>query len=161
MAHLKKGKNKTLGERRKKRAPETAAQRAVFLDVLSETAIVVYACKQAGLSRRTAYNWRDADPEFAKEWEYAAELGTDALEDEAIRRATVGVLKPVYQGGKKVGSVRELSDNLLMFILKARNPEKFKDRAQVDHKIPLIKQFMEAVSGKSRGLPGKRARGGV
>lgn len=124
-----------------------------LLDALAETANVTWACQATGVPRRTAYDWRDADPAFAKGWEEAVELGTDALEDEAIRRAHQGVDKPVYQGGRKVGTVREYSDTLLIFMLKARRPEKFKERAQIDHKLPLIKQFLEAVSGKSRGLP--------
>ena len=127
-------------------------QRA-FLDALAESANVTWACKAAKIPRRTAYEWREADPKFAKAWEEAVDLGTDALEDEAIRRGHAGVDKPVYQGGEKVGVVREYSDTLLIFMLKARRPEKFKERAQIDHKIPLIKQFMETVCGKSRGLP--------
>ncbi|HXF65635.1 MAG TPA: hypothetical protein VNK67_02905 [Burkholderiales bacterium] len=138
-------------------ASRTVAQqkkdKAAFLEALAETANVTWACRAAGLPRRVAYEWREADRAFAKAWEEAVELGTDALEDEAIRRGHQGVDKPVYQGGRKVGTVREYSDTLLIFMLKARRPEKFKDRAEIDHKIPLIKQFMEAVSGKSRGLP--------
>lgn len=56
------------------------------------------------------------------------DLGTDALEDEAVRRAHEGVLKPVFQQGKEVGHVREYSDALMVTMLKARRPEKFKDR---------------------------------
>jgi hypothetical protein len=42
-----------------------------------------------------------------------------------------GTLKPVYQGGKKVGAVREYSDTLLMFLLNGGRPEKYKHR--IDH----------------------------
>ena len=64
-----------------------AAQREQFLAALSETASVTRACEITGLPRRTVYNWRATDPEFAQAWEVALDLGTDALEDEAIRRA--------------------------------------------------------------------------
>ena len=131
----------------------TAKKRALFLEVLTETANVVYACKQARLSRRTVYNWRNTEAEFLKAWDEAVELGIDALEDEALRRGQQGFDKPVFHQGKQCGKVREYSDTLLIFMLKARRPEKFKERSQIDHKIPIIKQFMEAVSGKSRGLP--------
>jgi hypothetical protein len=135
-------------------------EKRALLDALAETANVTWACKAAKIPRRTAYEWRDADPVFSKGWEEAVELGTDALEDEAIRRGHAGVDKPVYQGGKQVGKLREYSDTLLIFMLKARRPDKFKERAQIDHKVDLIKQFMEAVSGKSRGLPRPYRPGG-
>jgi hypothetical protein len=38
-----------------------------------------------------------------------------------------GVDKPVYQGGVLVGYVREYSDQLLVTLLKAHRPEKFRD----------------------------------
>lgn len=80
-----------------------------------------------GISRQTAYDWRAADPKFAEAWEVAVELGTDSLEDEAIRRARVGTDKPVYQGGELVGHVREFSDTLMIFMLKARRPGKYRE----------------------------------
>jgi hypothetical protein len=56
------------------------------------------------------------------------EHGTDALEDEAVRRAVEGVIKPVFHQGKRVGTLRVFSDPLLMFLLRARRPDKFADR---------------------------------
>ena len=61
-------------------------------------------------------------------WDHLIEAGTEVLEDEALRRARDGTDKPIYQGGKKVGSVREYSDTLLIFLLKARNPAKYRER---------------------------------
>ena len=113
-----------------------AAQRAAFLQALSETASITKACEISKLPRRTVYNWREADPHFAEAWDEALELGTDALEDEAIRRALHGTDKPVYQGGKRVGAVREFSDTLLIFMLKAKRPEKYKERVATEHSGP-------------------------
>lgn len=103
-----------------------------FLAILSECASVIESCRQTPLNRATVYRWRHADPEFRKAWDEAVELGTDALEDEAIRRAHKGVRKPVYQQGRRVGTVREFSDTLLIFMLKARRPSKYKDRGHVE-----------------------------
>ena len=48
------------------------------------------------------------------------------------RRAVKGVKKPVgWYKGVAGGHVREFSDNLLMFQLKAMRPEKFRDRVDV------------------------------
>src|SRR4051794_22490885 len=91
------------------RTDRTAEKREKFLSLLGETANVVRSCEGANLPRRTAYDWRREDPEFADAWDGAVELGTNALEDEAIRRAHEGVLRPVYQGKELVGHVREFS----------------------------------------------------
>jgi hypothetical protein len=103
---------------------------AVFLETLSETAHVTKSAAAAGIPRRTVYNWRHDDEGFRRQWDEAVELGTDALVDEAVRRGKEGTLKPVYQQGMEVGSIREYSDTLLIFLLKARRPE-FRDTARV------------------------------
>lgn len=106
-----------------------------FLESLSENGNVTLACKRAGLPRATAYNWFNNDEEFATEWEKSVEMGVDALEDEAIRRGFEGYEEPVFYQGKKVADVRRYSDTLLIFMLKGRRPEKFKDSAH--------KEFLE------------------
>lgn len=115
------------------RSNRTAKKRDAFLLALEDSANVSKACKKAKLPRRTAYEWRDDDKEFRAEWDAALDRATDALEDEAIRRATEGTLKPVFYKGTKCGTIREYSDTLLMFMLKARRPEKFKDRVTTEH----------------------------
>lgn len=115
------------------RATRTPKKKAAFLEALAQTASVCRACQLARLGRRTVYDWRDADPDFAKAWDAALERGTDALEDEAVRRAFQGTLKPVYQQGLRVGTIREYSDTLLIFMLKARRPHRFRERHLLEH----------------------------
>lgn len=107
-------------------------KRAAFLRYLVETASITESCKKAKLNRATAYTWRDADPEFERQWDENLIKGCDVLEDEAVRRGRDGYLRPVYQGGKKVGTERRYSDTLLMFMLNGRRPEKFQ-RSRVEH----------------------------
>lgn len=118
---------------RTKRAPK---RDAAFLDALRDGRSVTAACIDAGIGRRTAYEWREQDEEFRHAWDDAVEEGTDRLEDEAHRRARDGVNKPIYQGGKRVGEIREYSDTLTIFLLKARRPDKFKDRVANEHSGP-------------------------
>lgn len=115
------------------RTIRTAKKREDFLTALAETANVTRSCKKAKITRSNLYLWRDADEDFEKEWDAALEKGTDYLEDEAVRRAAEGTLKPIFQGGKKVGTIREYSDTLLIFMLKARRPDKFKERSATEH----------------------------
>lgn len=103
----------------------------------------VAACKKAKISPNTVYGWREVDQETgytAKEFcrleLEARDFYKQTLEEEADRRGKNGVLRPVYQGGKRVGSIREFSDNLLMFRLKALDPEKYKDRVAAEHSGP-------------------------
>jgi Bacteriophage Sf6, terminase small subunit-like len=117
------------------RTKNTPEKRALFLGALTEGVSVTAACDRAVITRRTVYDWRDADPEFAKAWDEAIEAGTDRLEDEAVRRAYEGIDDPVFYQGVKCGVVRKYSDTLLIFMLKARRPEKFKDRVATDHTV--------------------------
>ncbi len=48
-----------------------------------------------------------------------------ALESEAVRRALSGVAVPVFHQGRECGSTVKHSDQLLMFLLKTLNPERF------------------------------------
>ena len=69
----------------------------------------------SGVGRATLYRWRDADPEFAAAWEESVDTGTEVLEKVAMKRAVDG------------------SDTLLIFLLKSRRPEIYRDRAQFEH----------------------------
>lgn len=111
----------------------TPKREAAFLDALRDGLSVTAACIDAGISRSTAYEWREADDEFRKRWDEAIEEGTDRLEDEAQRRARDGVTEPIYYKGSRVGEVQRYSDTLMIFLLKARRPDKFKDRVATDH----------------------------
>lgn len=116
------------------RTERTEEKRQRFLETLEANGgNITAACKTARYPRRTAYEAREADPVFAKAWDEAVERGIDALEDEALRRANDGTLKPVFYQGSKCGSVREYSDTLLIFMLKAKRPLKFRDNVAIEH----------------------------
>lgn len=116
--------------RSKRKNTKTPARTAVFLDALAGGLSVSSAAKAAGVPLRTMYGWREGDPAFAAEWAAAYTIGADNLEAEAQRRAVKGVEEPVFHSGKVVGSVMRYSDTLLIFMMKARDPERFCDRAR-------------------------------
>lgn len=77
----------------------TPEKLTAFCAALSETCNVGKACKAVGISRQTAYGWRDDDPDFAERWDWAMKVGVSGLEDEAHRRGFEGVREPlVHQG---------------------------------------------------------------
>ena len=88
----------------------TAQQKREALAAYVELGTVTAACRAAGIGRRTFYDLKASDPEFAAAADAAKKEVGDCLEQEAIRRA--------YNG----------SDVLLIFLLKGHKPEKFRER---------------------------------
>lgn len=86
-----------------------------FISTLTASGNIRAACKAAGVSRSTAYIHKDLYPEFGIRWGDALEDAIDTLELIARERAKVQ------------------SDTLLIFLLKAHRPEKYRDRASVEH----------------------------
>lgn len=86
------------------------------------------------------YELRSADEEFSAAWDQAVEDGVQYLEDEARRRATEGVkrVKRTYWKGELIDEHEETmySDTLLIFLLKAKRPEVYRERQSVEHSGP-------------------------
>jgi hypothetical protein len=110
---------------KKSRGPERAAERAKeklrFLELLAAGSSVIRAAAAVDVARRTLYEWRAKDPEFAQAWDEAWEQGTDFLEQIALDRAEKG------------------SDLLLIFLMKGRRPGRYRDnvRHEVDAKLTI------------------------
>jgi hypothetical protein len=68
------------------------------------------------------------DKDFAASIADALEEGTDRLEDEAFRRTRDGFDEPRFYEGQVCGYVLKYSYALIIFLLKARRPEKYRDR---------------------------------
>lgn len=104
----------------------------LFLCHLAECGNVSKAAQRAGISRTIAYRHRANNEQFRKAWEDALEQAADVLEAEAWRRAVDGIEEPVgwYQGHAG-GTVTRYSDTLLIFLLKAHRPDKFRERVDV------------------------------
>ena len=100
-----------------------------FLESFSATGNISASCRAVGIgSRNTVYKWQEDDDDFALAFREAEITSTELMEQEAHRRGVLGYEKPVYQGGAQVGTIREYSDTLLIFMLKARNPAKYREK---------------------------------
>lgn len=113
------------GSFKERRYAEVSRQAAV-LCALRLGFSISKACDEAGITRRSYYRWIENSSEFARLAKDAEEIGTDTLEDEALRRGRDGWLEPVYHKGFRVDSVRKFSDTLLIMMLNARRPGKFR-----------------------------------
>lgn len=126
-------RKKALKTRQSPRTSRTEREaREKFLAALAQGASISGAANSSGFPRSTAYDLRNEDEDFAKAWDEAVEAGTDALEDEAVRRAKDGVSKPVFYKGMACGEIQEYSDSLLMFTLRARRPEKYRENVKLE-----------------------------
>ena len=86
---------------------------AKFLAILSTTCNVTLAARGAGIARVTAYEHYRLLPDFKAAWDDAKEAAVEILEAEAWQRA------------------RKVSDTLIIFLLKAHKPTKYRERFEV------------------------------
>ena len=117
-----------------------------FLLNLAETADVSTAAERTGLHRSTLYKMRRTSRAFLRRWDEALHLGTERLQDKAMRHALQGVERPVWYAGQQVGTATQHDHRLLQFLLKAHRPEIY-DRARAAPAAPpfdLIKRMAAA-----------------
>src|SRR3990172_3483324 len=107
-----------------------------FLSSLARTGVVHTACQLAKVDRTTAYYHRNKHPEFAILWEEALEKACEVMEEEANRRAVAGYEEPLFYKGEQCGEIRKYSDLLLIFMLKANRPGKFRENVRLEHSGP-------------------------
>lgn len=105
-------------------------QKKDFLNAFRRLGNVSAAATESGVNRTNVYRWLDDDETFTVAFREAEVEAVDFMEREAWRRAVEGTRKPVYQGGELVGHVQEYSDTLMIFLLKARDPAKYREKHQ-------------------------------
>jgi hypothetical protein len=119
----------------------TKQKQKKFLETIRLTGNIRVAARETGIGRATHYQRWMKDPEYAAAFEEASEDATDAMIEEARRRAQDGWTEPViYQGEECYAKqwnpetrqfeltdtplvIRKYDSLLLMFLIKARRPE--------------------------------------
>lgn len=118
--------------------------RKKFLDFLEKGYSESRAAREAGHTLKFFRTWRKEDQAFSDDWDEAIEAGTDLLEDKARDRA-----------------MRE-SDGLMQFLLKARRPEKYRERSSVEHSGQVdLSGAREKLAAKLNALASRRGEGGT
>ena len=141
------------------RTVRTIKKDGKFFDALAGGIPVQAALQASGYKRRTVYDWRRDDEPFRQQWEDAVAQAVEALEAEADRRGVEGTLKPVFYQGEECGQIREYSDTLLIFRLKALAPDKYRENirqdinhsGQVGWRFTIGKGYEEIDSGVAEG----------
>ena len=98
----------------------TQPLKKAFLRQLRRLHYLQPAADATGVDRATVWRWRAHDPDFAAAYGTVLEQTTEDLEAAAVRRATRRV---------------EPSDTLLIFLLKARRPDVYRDRVDVRARV--------------------------
>lgn len=120
------------GERRRGGAVVLTLEKKQEIVKLMADGLPLYkACEHVGVSRITVFHARQKDQEWHSALEEAWRFGIHRLEAEAQRRAIEGVDKPVVYQGEITDSYKEYSDTLLIFLMKGRDPAKFRDNVNL------------------------------
>lgn len=104
----------------------TAERKGVFLRELSLHGVVIAAARTASpgakdSARASFYDEREADPQFAADWDTAVEQANANLELEMHRRGVLGYEEQqLDDNGVVVRSFRKYSDNLLLALARKR-----------------------------------------
>lgn len=125
----------------KKRRSNTGDWKAAFIKALSNTANVRESCKAAGVARQTAYDAKSNDPAFSDAWQSAMDDALDDLEKAARSRAL------------------NISDTLLIFLLKSHRRAVYGDRVALEHKTDTlgdeVRKRLDEVDGGGHRQPGE------
>lgn len=109
---------RALPKRRKpKRVAWSAKREAAFLETLAQTAKVAAGVKASGMSESSIYRRRQISEEFRARWAAALAEGFERLEAMMLDRALNGIERPVWYGGKQVGTMTEYSDRTALALL--------------------------------------------
>lgn len=109
-----------------------AIRQRAFLDAYQTYGTITAAGKHASVARSEHYRWMKDDPEYAAAFREADEAAIELLETEARRRAMAGDEYSVLYRGQAISTRRRFSDGLLMFLLKAKRPEVYRERQVAD-----------------------------
>lgn len=139
-------KDQLIGDGNYRPAYQVNEARQRFLDLYAERGTFVECCRLAGLSYNAVQHAIERDPDFAERYREAEQRVLEKLEHEAMRRAVEGnvVRSRKFWHGELVGEdiKTEYSDNLLMMLLRARAPERYRENSLI-----TINQVIKAVEG--------------
>jgi hypothetical protein len=117
-----------------------------FLEKVAQYGNIGFSCDAVGVHRSTFYSWMEHDEAFALEYRQAEARATEVLEKEAWRRAIEGspYTRTSYYRGEPVGTDHkiEYSDQLLTLLLRARAPERYREKVDL-----AVSQVVKAIAG--------------
>lgn len=104
-----------------------------FIEIFAMSLNIALAAQGAGIDRTTAYRERNRNPEFAAAWDDAKAAAIERLEAAAFERA------------------RNMSDTLLIFLLKSHKPETYRENVHHNHSGNISLTFAELANLAENG----------
>lgn len=105
----------------------TLKQKRRFLETYAKLGNATATAEETGISRDRHKYWLKMSSSYREAFEQADDQATERLEQEARRRALEGREEAVYWNGNQIGTVRKYSDVLLIFLLKAKKPDVYRE----------------------------------
>jgi hypothetical protein len=102
------------------------SKQAAFLAAFRKTLSVRAAAEAARIAPTQHYGWLEEDPRYWEAFSEAQREAADVLQGEAMERAVQGWLEQVLYRGRPCATIRHYSDHLIIFLLKAWKPEKYR-----------------------------------
>ena len=118
----------------------TVATQQAFIGVLADTGSVTQAAREVNMSATSCYRLRRAadGAAFAAAWDAAVQTASLRLVDLAFDRAINGSPEPVFdREGNRVGQRVRFNDRLLMFLLRAHQPDRYRTPGQSPAPAPI------------------------
>jgi hypothetical protein len=112
-------------------ARNTQRRKTKFLEAYKVVGTASEAARITGIPRDTHREWLKKSETYRQAFADADDAATEVLEKEALRRAVEGREEDVYFNGVPVGKVRKYSDVLLIFLMKAKRPDVYRERYDV------------------------------
>lgn len=139
---------------------ERAEKQTRFIEVYRQCGNIKYSCQMAGISREMFYQWKKNNKTFQRLVEEAEPEVDDTVEYAAFEEGVIGVEEPVVSSGKvmyvdeevlnedgtpqldsegkpvtkrKMLTIRRRNPTVLITLLKARLPQKYREKQQVEH----------------------------
>lgn len=130
--------------RRMRKDGWTPQRQTEFIAALADCGVVEEAAHAVNMSVKSCYRLRRAPGagNFAAAWDAAIHNASKRLLNLAFDRAINGSNEPVFdKEGRRVGRRMKTNDRLLMFLLRAYMPDRFRsaepDPRHIDHEPPL------------------------
>lgn len=132
-----KKKRKAKRKAKRKLVRWSAKREEMFVETLAQTGNVSEAVRVSELSETNVYRRRRTSEAFRERWAVALREGFAKLETLMLERALAGTEKPVWHGGKQVGTIHSFDNRTCLALLAAH-------RGSVTGAVPMTAEIGEA-----------------
>jgi hypothetical protein len=154
---LVRGK-KSLQVQKEREGSWTQKKREEMLAELAVTLNIAASCRKVGMSERGFQRLRKRDAAFRAQFSQVILEAYERMELKYLERGTHGTKRPVFQGGRKVGTIVEFPDKVTMALLRVHRETATRareaDRARAEELALAKIRLAEKLSDMNRRMGG-------